>query len=149
MKNLLIVLNLIFIIGFTSCDNKSNKEKSFIPIISSEKVIPVDSFQYEEVRYVAAKHFTSSGLYNLHCKLCHGSDGSGDGVIARYHEEEFCPYDLSKVKKPDHEIYFVILNGSEHMPNTKKPVSKHILTNDDIWMVIVYIKQFKNKNKNE
>lgn len=139
MKNLLILLTLMFTIGFMSCDNKTNKTN--IPIVSSE-IIPIDSSQYEEVRYVAAKHFTSSGLYNLHCKMCHGIDGAGDGVVAR-HQKEYCPYDLSKVKKPDQEVYYVILNGTEHMPSAEKPISKHILTDDDIWLVVVYIKKFR------
>jgi hypothetical protein len=142
MKKILITLTLMFAMWFISCDNKTNKETPIIPVVSSE-IIPVDSSKYQEVRYVTAKHFTSSGLYNLHCKMCHGNEGTGDGVIARYHKEEFCPYDLTKVKKPDQEVYYVILNGTEHMPDAKKPVSKHVLTNDDIWLVVVYIKNFQ------
>jgi len=142
MKKLFILLALVF--GFISCDKKTDKENS-VPTVSSE-IIPVDSSYYEEVRYVSGKHFTSSGLYNLHCKMCHGNTGAGDGVVARYHKEEFCPYDLSKVKKPDQEVYYVVLNGSGYMPNAEKPVSKHVLTNDDIWLVVVYIKKFRDEN---
>ena len=140
MKKLLITL--VVIISFISCDNKTNKENQILTDLSSE-IIPIDSSQYDEVRYVTAKHFTSSGLYNLHCKMCHGNDGSGNGVIARYHKEEYCPYDLSKVEKPEQEVYYVILNGTEHMPDASKPISKHVLSNDDIWLVVFYIKKFQ------
>lgn len=116
--------------------------------VTSEPVkIEIDTVKYSEVRYVSAKHFTSSGLYNLHCKFCHGNDGTGDGVVAR-HNEEICPYDLSKVTKTDKEVYYVVLNGTEHMPDATKPVAKHVLTDDDIWLVVVYIKKFR-ENSNE
>jgi len=142
MKKIIFLLTLVFMVGFISCDNKIQKNKHIIPNISSE-VLPVDSSKYEEVRYVTARHFTSSGLYNLHCKMCHGNNGTGDGVVARHHQDKYCPYDLSKVTKPDQEVYYVILNGTEHMPSAKKPISKHILTDDDIWLVVVYIKDFR------
>ena len=140
MKKLLILL-LTFVL--LSC----NRDKVVVdkPTISSgfPEIVQIDTSKYDEVRFVTAKHFTSSGLYNLHCKMCHGNDGTGNGVVARYHPEEYCPYDLSKVKKPEQEVYYVILNGTEHMPDAKKPVSKHILTDDDIWLVVVYIKKFQ------
>lgn len=110
---------------------------------STEISITIDTTKYEEVRYVGAKHFTSSNLYNLHCKMCHGNDGTGDGVIARYHADEYCPHDLSQITKTDEEVYFVIIKGTEHMPDTSKPVAKHILTDDDVWMIVYYIKKFK------
>jgi len=132
MKKLLFLLALVSLI---SCQNKGTDNKL-------EIVTQIDTTKYEEVRYVNAKHFTSSGLYNLHCKLCHGNNGTGDGVVARYNEE-ICPYDLSKVTKTDKEVYFVILNGADHMPDASKPVANHILTHDDIWLVVYYIKKFK------
>jgi len=121
--------------------NSANPNKNQDTIELS--TLPVDTVKYEEVRYVNAKHFTSSGLYNLHCKMCHGNDGTGDGVIARYHADKYCPRDLSKVTKPDEEVYYVILEGTDHMPDATKPISKHVLTNNDIWMVVYHIKKFR------
>jgi hypothetical protein len=139
MKKTVILLLLMFL--SISC-HRDKIDK--IPINTSQ-TIPIDTTKYDEVRYVTAKHFTSSGLYNLHCKMCHGNNGTGDGIVARYHKDEYCPYDLSKNKKSEQQVYYIILNGTEHMPDAEKPVSKHILTNDDIWMVVVYIKNFKNE----
>lgn len=102
----------------------------------------IDTTKYEEVRYVNAKHFTSSGLYNLHCKQCHGNYGTGDGVLARYNSK-ICPHDLSKVTKTDQDVYFIILKGGDYMPDATRPVSDHVLTDDNIWMVVYYIKKFK------
>lgn len=111
--------------------------------IYSEEAIPLDTTKYEEVRYVNAKHFTSSQLYGLHCKLCHGMDGSGTGPVTRY-DNGLCPADLTKhVDRTDQHVYYVILNGTEHMPDATKPVAKHVLTNDDIWMVVYHVKTFQ------
>lgn len=144
MKKVFIVLGIIFLAGVITVfiGNKENKNNL---VITNDKLktTKIDTAKYEEVRYVSAPHFTSSGLYNLHCKFCHGNDGTSSGVIARYHKDQYCPYDLSKVTKPDTGVYYVILKGKEHMPDASKPVAKHVLTNDDIWLIVYYIKKFK------
>jgi cytochrome c5 len=132
----LIVIAIIVMIFMFSRIPKST-------VNEEPQIAAVDTAKYEEIRYVNAKHFTSSGLYNLHCKLCHGNDGTGAGVIARYHVNDYCPHDLSQITKTDEEVYFVIIKGTEHMPDTSKRVSEHVLTNDDVWMVVYYIKKFK------
>jgi hypothetical protein len=139
MKKLFI---LLFIILLASCNRDKVTTKNDWVANDTVQTILADTIKYEEVRYVTARRFTSSGLYNLHCKQCHGINGTGDGVLARYNAK-ICPHDLSKVTLRDQEVYFVILNGEEHMPPASKPVSKHVLTNDDIWIVVYYIKKFK------
>lgn len=139
MKKFLIFLIALLLL---SCHRDGDNKKLEIQV-DTLGISSIDTNKFDEVRYTTTKRFTSSGLYNLHCKLCHGNDGTGDGVIARYHQEEYCPYDLSKVEKPDQQVYYVILNGTEHMPDASKPVANHILTDDDIWMVVVYIKKFR------
>lgn len=139
MKKLFILLLVILL---ASCNRDKVTTKNDSSAIDTVQTILADTIKYEEVRYVTAKRFTSSGLYNLHCKQCHGLNGTGDGVLARYNAE-ICPHDLSKVTKPDQEVYFVVLNGADHMPDASKPVSKHVLTNNDIWIVVYYIKKFK------
>jgi len=139
MKKLFILLFSIFLMA---CNSGNVTSKNDAVLNDTVKTILADTVKYEEVRYVTAKRFTSSGLYNLHCKQCHGINGTGDGVLARYNAE-ICPHDLSKVTLRDQEVYFVILNGEDHMPPASKPVSKHVLTDDDIWIVVYYIKKFK------
>lgn len=136
MKKIVILLMLISLL---SCNNKRNYDQ---PLLDTTQVSVIDTSHYNEIRYVTAKHFTSSGLYNLHCKLCHGVDGTGTGPITKF-ETDICPYDLTKMERSDKEVYYVIVNGTEHMPDASKPVAKHILTDDDIWMIVFYIKKFK------
>ena len=68
--------------------------------------------------------------------MCHGLNGKGDGVKAR-HDTTICPYDLSKETKVDKEVYYVVLNGTNKMPN------QYELIEDDVWLIVIYIKKFK------
>lgn len=92
--------------------------------------------QIDTVKAVTMRHLSSSNLYGLHCKMCHGNYGIGDGVKARF-DTTICPYDLTKVTKPDKEVYYVVLNGKEKMPN------QHELDTTDVWVIVVYIKKFR------
>jgi cytochrome c5 len=128
---------------------KAHNQAIETPIINSGietgEVLPLDTARYEEIRYVNAKQFSSSQLYGLHCKLCHGVDGSGTGPVTRYHNG-LCPADLTKhVDRTDQHVYYVILNGTENMPDATKPVAKHVLTNDDIWMVVYHVKTLQKE----
>ena len=128
MKRLIMTLLVIL---FTSCNNE--------PIIKNTIKSTVDTSQFmvDTVKIVTMKHLSSSNLYGLHCKMCHGNYGKGDGVKARF-DTTICPYDLTKVTKPDKEVYYVVLNGKEKMPN------QYELDTTDVWVIIVYIKKFRD-----
>ena len=68
--------------------------------------------------------------------MCHGNFGTGNGVKARL-DTTICPYDLTKENKTDKEIYYIILNGNNKMPNQIE------LDNEDVWLIILHIKKFK------
>ena len=132
MKKLLFILMMFFLL---SCnDNKIQK----YPVHNTTFIsIDTTKFSVDTIKVVKMKHLSSSNLYSLHCKMCHGSDGKGDGVKAR-HDTTLCPYDLSKVTKPDKDVYYIVLNGEYKMPNQRE------LTDEDVWVIVVYIKKFKN-----
>jgi hypothetical protein len=123
-----LFLSLIF---FTSCDNSIKK------VSQKEISNSVDSSNIESVEIVSLKTLKSTELYTKNCKFCHGSYGKGDGVKARL-DPKICPYDLSKEHKPDKFVYYVILNGQDKMPSHEK------LNEENIRILIVYIKKFKN-----
>lgn len=131
---LLIAFGLVFIVVATL--GSIGKHKSIIvktPIIEN-----VDSshFTIDTVRAIKMNHLTNSNLYDLHCKMCHGVQGKGDGVKARF-DTTICPYNLSKVTKPDKEIYYIVLNGEQKMPN------QYEIDTTDVWVIVVYIKKFR------
>jgi mono/diheme cytochrome c family protein len=80
----------------------------------------------------------------LNCKQCHGEDGKGYGVKVRA-DSTICPYDLSKLDKPDEEIYYVVLEGKNRMIGQHyKLESQHKLSDSTAWIVVFYINKFKN-----
>ena len=69
--------------------------------------------------------------------MCHGLNGTGNGVKARY-DTSICPYDLSKETKLDKEVYYVVVNGlDDKMPKHQK------LQENEVWLIVFYIKAFK------
>jgi hypothetical protein len=117
----------------------------FIVSCNFTKVEPIkethnsNNFIPDTVKIVNLNHFTGTGLYDKHCKMCHGNFGKGDGIKARTFK--FCPYDLSKVNKTDKEIYYIVLDGIDSI--SYKMPNQHELSSDDIWLIIFRIKKFK------
>jgi hypothetical protein len=91
----------------------------------------------QKVELVNLKILKSKSVYTKNCKFCHGEYGKGDGIKAKLNDD-LCPFDLTKETKSDEEIYYILLNGVNNMPNKN-------LNEDDIWLLIVYIKKFKDK----
>lgn len=131
MKKLLILLLLLLGLLIFSCNN--NPISKTPQLISN---IDTNEFHIDTVKVMKMSHLTSSNLYGLHCKMCHGVYGKGDGVKARF-DTTICPYDLTQVIKPEKELYYVVLNGKDKMPNQCE------LDSVDVWVIVVYIKKFK------
>lgn len=77
-------------------------------------------------------------LYDLHCQLCHGSGGHGDGPLTNYFERT--PENLvgpETAAEFDGSVYLAIVNGFGEMP----PLAEN-LTVQERWDVINYIRTF-------
>lgn len=77
-------------------------------------------------------------LYTRNCKFCHGSKGKGDGNQSKLLETKVADFTTYTFKnQTDGSIYYKIQTGRNEMPNFEK-----IITDDeDLWMIINYIKQ--------
>jgi len=138
MKKLFIPsILLLLIMMFTSCNNNNNNSVIEKPIIGSIN-FDTSKFQIDTIKVIKYHRFTSSNLYRLHCQMCHGLRGVGDGVKAR-HDTTLCPYDLRKITKPDKDVYYIVLNGEGRMPN------QYELDSTNVWVMVIYIKKFKEK----
>lgn len=80
-------------------------------------------------------------LYNLYCFACHGETGYGDGAAggamgvkpANFHDPKF-------VKQTDGAMFWKLTNGKGNMPPFKE-----ILTEEQRWQLIAYLKEFSKK----
>lgn len=76
-------------------------------------------------------------LYNKNCKSCHGSNGEGDGPMARRLEtpmDDFTSCDFTEYN--DGEIYYMSIIGRDEMPNYEKKIKNK----EDRWALINYVK---------
>lgn len=147
MKYLTFLL-LTVAMFFTSCNYKNPKREVIVnqsietiqdsSFFDLSKTYPSDKFLFDTVRIVSLHELKGSSLYKLHCKMCHGDYGQGDGVKARL-QEGICPHDLSTEDKPDEVVYYIILNGG-----TRMPPGQEKLSNGEVKVLVLYIKKFKN-----
>jgi len=75
-------------------------------------------------------------LYDIHCQLCHGSEGHGDGPLAHYFDRT--PQNLTSAQITDEfdgSVYLTILQGFGQMPSLAEN-----LTPRERWDVINYVR---------
>jgi len=81
-------------------------------------------------------------LYSIHCSLCHGMSGQGDGPIATYYDKQ-SPSDLSAPHVAfmfDGILYRTISQGFGQMPGLSEN-----LTPRERWDVINYLRTLEEK----
>jgi len=75
------------------------------------------------------------------CRLCHGTKGNGNGSLARRLDPPPRNFTCAEVMSdlPDGQLFWVIQNGSR---GTAMPAHKSTLKPEEIWQLILFIKQF-------
>ncbi len=97
---------------------------------------PVNPVEADEVSLTRGEM-----LYRVHCALCHGETGKGDGVIAAFLQERKPPdltTDAVQVKS-DGALFLVISNGTEG----GMPALNENLTVRERWDVVNYVRTLK------
>jgi mono/diheme cytochrome c family protein len=76
-------------------------------------------------------------LYEQHCASCHGPAGLGDGPISASLDP--APTDLVGLvtTAPDDYLFWRVTEG---MPGTSMPAWKRILTEEEIWQTLAYVR---------
>lgn len=133
MKYFILLLLSMFLFS-TSCNKKEISKKDNVELKYDSNLYK--SYEIDTIKIITLKEFKSSNLYTKHCKFCHGNEGKGDGIKSRT-REDLCPFDLSKENKSDNEVYYIILNGKNNMPNQKE------LKDKEIKVLVIYIKKFR------
>lgn len=83
-------------------------------------------------------------LYSMHCALCHGEAGLGDGPIVEFWREDVKqPADLTETRfatQPDGALYLTITQGFGAMPALAEN-----LTPRERWDVINYVRSLQTR----
>jgi len=78
-------------------------------------------------------------LYSRNCKTCHGKKGKGDGTAAQLTDTPVADFTLASFKnQSDGSLYYKVYTGRNDMPGFEKIIPDE----EDLWMVINYIKKF-------
>jgi mono/diheme cytochrome c family protein len=74
-------------------------------------------------------------LYEIHCQLCHGENGHGDGPLAQYFERT--PENLTSAQVTDEfdgAVFLTIRNGFGQMPSLSENLTPH-----ETWDVVNFL----------
>lgn len=76
-------------------------------------------------------------LYEVHCLVCHGAQGRGNGLVGQKFVPQPMDLTLDYVQlQPDGQLYYTISHGSIAMPYYRQAIVA-----EDRWHVINYIKE--------
>lgn len=81
------------------------------------------------------------GLYNQYCKICHGTNGQGDGPKSA--ALKTAPGNLKAIsitKQNDGEIFYKLNKGREEMPGFEKKLPSL----NDQWSLVAFIRSLGN-----
>jgi len=88
----------------------------------------------------AASLAEGKGLYNQHCKSCHGTKGKGDGSKAAQLETD--PGDFTTAAfqaQSDGVLFYKTTEGRDDMPSFKKKLPDA----DERWSIVNYMRTLK------
>ena len=81
--------------------------------------------------------------YLKYCAPCHGDKGKGDGVAAAGLSKSPADHTSAVIQKQtDGAFYWMIMAGNNPMPNYKG-----VLTNNQVWELVDYIRTLSKTNK--
>ena len=82
-------------------------------------------------------------LYDLHCAVCHGEQGYGDGPVGKKYVPDPMNLTIDYVQtQPDGQLFYTISHGSIAMPFYRDSIRP-----EDRWHVINYIKAVLGKKQ--
>lgn len=133
MKNLIIMVSLalFFSMAFIPSFQQDKNKPWKVPATAEKMENPIEG----------SKENINMGkmIYSKHCKSCHGKKGEGDGNKAA--ELETFPGDFTleeTQKQTDGTLFYKTAEGRDDMPSFKKK-----LTEEDIWVVVHYVRTLK------
>jgi len=112
---------------------KADQDKWVAPAKYDSMKNPVDASDAEDMT-------VGKNLYMQHCKSCHGKEGLGDGPKSAELSTPSGDFSTSEFhSQSDGSIFYKIKEGRDDMPS----FAKKIPDDDDIWMVVNFIRTMK------
>jgi mono/diheme cytochrome c family protein len=90
-----------------------------------------------------------SKIYKENCAKCHGTNGKGDGPLAKSMSTKPFSFQDSKhmSQMNDGYLYWRTVEGGKHPPfRSKMPAYKNVLTEEEVWQVLAYAHAFSHRH---
>lgn len=82
-------------------------------------------------------------IYEINCAACHGPEGLGDGPAAEGLDPKPASLANVHIEMSDGALFWRVSEGGGFEPfNSAMPPWKDILTEDQIWQVITFVREF-------
>jgi mono/diheme cytochrome c family protein len=137
MRKIILML-VVGVLLLTACGGNESSSSSSS---ANATLAPVPA-DYAGMTNPLGADATSAGaeVYRANCEMCHGSQGHGDGPAGGSLEPK--PGNLAQVqsKAGDDYLFWRIHDGK---PGTSMVAWKGILTDDQIWQAIAFIRTLK------
>jgi mono/diheme cytochrome c family protein len=138
---LCIAAALVFVLLLSAC---GGSETSDVP---ADRPEPPEEFAELKNPLEGVDTALNAGkeTYNVNCASCHGDTGLGDGPIGSSLNPE--PGNLAEDQKTmsDGYLYWRIADGGIMEPfNSAMPSWKGVMSGDQIWEVVTYIRSLGN-----
>lgn len=128
-----LALAVIFIGAlFTGCSENRSASSTSIPVAVIEST-------KNPLPDLAAAAAAGKPLFLIHCAMCHGEDGKGEGTAGSSLAVK--PTDLTvgnAVSDPDGKLFLTVRNGVRKNGKQTMPPAKKV-TDEQIWQLVAYL----------
>jgi len=112
-----------------------------VPVTGRERAIDFASAKAvpNPLPNTAENSSKGQALFAVNCAPCHGAEGRGDGMVAKYFAPPPPAMQSDRVRaRTDGEIYWILGNGLGNMPSFGK-----LLTPEERWELVLYIRSLQ------
>lgn len=151
MPKLLPLISILIILGgaaLAACGGDGERPQTNAggeQAVLVERLEPPPDYADRSNPYTGDNEATAKGevFYQANCAACHGNSGRGDGPASASLDPR--PQNLAQYQQgmSDAYLYWRIAEGGLMKPFTSlMPGWKSIMTEEQIWQVITYLRQF-------
>lgn len=131
-------------------DSQVSVNRSSVPVAGKDRYPPpADIIELVQARLEAGRTLVNPiakspeslargrQMYELHCLVCHGEQGRGDGPVGRKFVPQPMELNLDYVQlQPDGQLFYTISHGSIAMPFYRQAILP-----EDRWHLVNFIKE--------
>ena len=139
-----LLLTIIFVFGLFACNAGDSGSQAGQGANQATRPKPPLDMQNKQNPLSSNESTIAEGkdTFLTNCASCHGEKGKGDGVLSDSLEPKPVPFPLDNVD--DAYLFWRINEGGMKDPfNSVMPAWKTILSEEQIWEIIVYLRSIQ------